>query len=157
MNAASTPSVSTSAQAWITGSGLSPAAQRAEAARLRQLGFKQAAAENLTTPGNSNRYGLSSVEEFSSHKSAEAELVNRTGPHSQGAPWSYFRVTQIPGARGFQAQGGTQGGRNIAFVDGPYYYVVGVGWQGMANAVPVPKLIAAAIILYHHVHTLAGG
>ena len=46
------------------------------------------------------------------------------------------------------------GGRNVGFTIGPYFYVVGVGWQGGAkNAVSLTALRAAALTLYHRVST----
>ena len=59
-----------------------------------------------------------------------------------------FRVSGIPGARGF----GDQGGINIVFADGDYAYLVGAGWNGSTQTVTKAQLLAAAKLLYHRVH-----
>jgi hypothetical protein len=152
MNVHSAPTVETDPLVWVAGENLPPAVQKAEVARLRRLGFRGAAHEDLITPTNPNRFGLSLVEQFSSRRSADAELARLPTP-GPGARWALFSVPAIPGARGFEASGGGQGGRNVAFVAGPFYYLVGAGWQaGDANAVTRTQLIAGAVLLYRRVH-----
>src|ERR1700693_6420399 len=65
---------------WVAGENFPASEQNAEVSRLRRLGFEAAIAENLVTPGNANRFGLSLLEQFSSRRSAAAELVHETGP-----------------------------------------------------------------------------
>lgn len=148
MSASSPPTLVGDVKIWVAGDDLSPSADAAEVARLRRLGFVAGISENLVTAGNPNRYGLSLLEHFSSAPSARAELAHQTGPSAPGGPAPHFAVPGIPGAVGFG--GGTDtGGRNVAFADGPYYYLVGAGWQGSAsNAVSQAKLIAVAKRLY---------
>jgi hypothetical protein len=70
---------------------------------------------------------------------------------SVNGPWTYFPVQGIPGARGFEHIGSSGNGRNVAFSDGVYYYLVGAGWSGSTNAVSRSAVIAAALVLYHRV------
>lgn len=148
MSAASPPRLVRDVKMWVAGNNLSPSADAAEVARLRRLGFVAGIGENLVTAGNPNRYGLSLLEQFTSARSARGELANQTGPTAPGGPQPHFAVHGIPGAVGFG--GGTDsGGRNVAFSDGRYYYLVGAGWQaGASNAVSQASLIAVAKRLY---------
>ena len=148
MSASSPPTLERDVTIWVAANNLSPSADAAEVARLRRLGFVAGITENLVTAGNPNRYGLSLLEQFSSARSARGELVHQTGPSAPGGPAPHFAVPGIPGAVGFG--GGTDsGGRNVAFAHGPYYYLVGAGWQGGAsNAVSQARLIAVAKRLY---------
>ena len=114
---------------------------------MRHLGFVAAVEEQLMTPGNPNRYGLSLVVQLSSAANAKAapEAFGSNGPST------FFTVTGIPGAVGFEQVGpqGAQGGRNIGFALGPYFYLVGAGWQkGAKNAIPRSTLRAAALLMY---------
>ena len=137
------------ASAWVTSGGFAPLAPKAEIVRLRKLGFVAGVNENLITPGNQNRYGLSAVQQFSSAKSATAELVFV----STSAPTTSFPVHGIPDARGFEEISNQSSGRNVAFADGDFYYIVGAGWGGgSSNAVSRSTLAAAAVVLYHRVH-----
>ena len=118
-------------------------------ARLRQLGFVAAVAEQLMTPGNPNRYGLSMVVQLSSAANAKAALKAQ---YASNGPWTLFTVTGIPGAVGFEQVAPPQGGRNIGFALGPYFYLVGAGWQnGAKNAIPRSALQAAALLTYNRV------
>jgi hypothetical protein len=144
--------VTTGASAWVSSpdSGIPTSGQKAEVARLRKLGFIAGVDENLVTAGNQNRGGLSAVEQFSSAKSAKAELAYES---TANGPWTYFSVHGIPGARGFEALSTQGNGRNVAFTSGVYYYVVGAGWSGgSTNAVSRSTLAAVALVLYHRVH-----
>lgn len=143
------------AASWAGGQNLSGAALTKEVDRLRRLGFVAALPENLTTKGNADRFGLSLVEQFSSSQSAKAELADATNRAGLSVK---FPVSGIPGAIGFESTGGTGGGRNVAFADGRYYYLVGDGWNSSSkDAVPRDKLIAAALTLYRKVHSEPGG
>jgi len=118
-------------------------------AKVRALGFVAGVAEQLTTPGNQNRFGLSMVVQVSSAANAKAALRY---DYTSIGPFTLFTVTGIPGAIGFEGSSGGQGGRNIGFTIGPYFYLVGAGWQnGAKNAIPRATLQAAALSLYKHV------
>jgi hypothetical protein len=144
------PTVTKGAATWVATEGLSTAARKAELARLHRLGFVAGIDENLVTPSNQHRFGLSLVEQFSSAASARAELTNAT--HTYG-PWTYYSIPGIPGARGFDSVSTSGGGRNVGFIDGPYFYVVGAGWNaGASNAVSRDTVIAGALLIYRHVH-----
>ncbi len=142
MKPSAPPKVVTSVAAWAQG-------DKSAAARFRKEGFVAGVAEQLVTPGNPNRYGLSLVEELSSAAGAKAEVTSTASSNGPGA----FNVPSIPGAIGFGGSGPDGGGRNVGFTVGPYAYVVGAGWQGGAkNAISVNTLRAAALLLYHRVN-----
>jgi hypothetical protein len=114
---------------------------------LHRFGFVAGISEQLSA--NQNRYGLTSVEQFSSAKGAHSELAAET---DGDGPWQMFSVPGIPAAVGFGQGGGGQGGRNIAFSHGDYVYLIGSGWQnGNKNGVPQASLIAVAQQLYKRV------
>jgi hypothetical protein len=143
------PIVTRGAMEWAVVEGLSSKPLRLEVARLRKLRFIAGVDENLITPGNGNRYGVSLVEQFSSTAAAQSELANAA---STDGPWSYFAVPGIPGARGFESIGGDGGGRNIAFTVGPFFYLVGAGWNGSSRgAVSLAAVTAAARQIYERV------
>ena len=149
MKPLSAPVVVSGAAAWVTDS-FPRSSRPAELARLRSLGFVAGIDENLITPGNGDRYGLSVTEEFSSGRSATAELVHAAAVNPT---WAHFAVPGIPGARGFELTQGARPGRTVGFTDGPFYYIVGVAWLGSStNAVSRAQLIAGALRLYHRVH-----
>jgi hypothetical protein len=125
--------------------------QSDQVGRLRKLGFVAGVGENLAVAGNEDRFGVSAVEQFSSASAARAELRYTS---TANGPWTDFPVHGIPGARGFEeiAHPGTSG-RNVAFADGDYAYIVGAGWNGgSANGVSRSTLESAALVLYHRVH-----
>jgi hypothetical protein len=149
MKPVSAPEVVAGAYAWATDS-FPKSSQKEELARFRSLGFVAGIDENLITPGNTDRYGLSLMEEFSSAKSAGAELVHAAAANPT---WTRFAVPGIPGARGFELIHGATGGCNVGFTDGPFYYIIGAGWLGGSrNAVSRAQLIASALVLYRRVH-----
>jgi hypothetical protein len=124
-----------------------PGAQALES-RMRKLGFVAAVVEQLITPGNPNRYGLSQVVQLSSAANAKSALKYY---YTSNGPWTRFTVTGIPGAVGFE-QLGPQGGSNIGFALGPYFYLTGDGWQnGAGNALSHATLQAAALLIYSRV------
>lgn len=144
MTPAKPPVVVRDATTWADG-------QTGYIATLKKEGFVAGIAEQLSTPGNGNRYGLSLVIQFASPAGAAAELKS---DYTQNGPWTRFAVPGIPGAVGFDgtANGGNHGGRNVGFTIGPYVYLVGAGWQnGAANAVPRATVVAAAQRLYSQV------
>jgi hypothetical protein len=133
-------------------SGVSSTQMNADYARLKRLGFMRGVVENLAmgaTPG------VSWVEEFPSPQAAGAELAAEIAEDKKGpsaADYAAFAVPGIPGARGISFLSGGQGGINIAFVKGPYYYLVGqeLGPSESAHA-GIANLIAAAQHLYRRV------
>ncbi|HUB76716.1 MAG TPA: hypothetical protein VL977_06655 [Solirubrobacteraceae bacterium] len=134
-----TPTAVTSVAAWAKSTG-------ASAATLRGWGFAGGVSDQLDTPDNPNRYGLSSVVELSSTADANAYLKRI---YSTGGPWKHFAVAGIPGAVGFEEAHGGDGGSNVVFTIGPYGYLLGVGWQGgNSNEIANATLIAAAHKLY---------
>jgi hypothetical protein len=133
---------------WVGGESLSTSQAQAESARLRHIGFVAGISEPLASSTNTDRYGLTGVEQFKTAKGASAELVHALATNG---PWTLFTVPGVPGARGFE-QDGSAGGRNVAFTHGDDYYIVGSGWQKKApDGVPRATMIAVAQTLYHHV------
>jgi hypothetical protein len=150
MKVAGPPVVAEGAAGFAAQEQLSPSALRTETARLKHLDFVAGAHEQLVSTSNGNASGLSAAEQFSSAASAKAELAHEA---SANGPWKYFAVPGIPGARGFGSTGNSGGGANVAFTDGPVYYLVGAGWSGgAANAVKQGSVIAAARAVYRRVH-----
>jgi hypothetical protein len=116
---------------------------------LRRLDFVAGVAQQLSASANPNRFGLSQVVQLSSPANATAALRYY---HTSNGPWTLFTVTGIPGAVGFEQSAGGQGGRNIGFAVGAYFYLVGDGWQdGAKNAIASSALQAAALLLYNRV------
>jgi len=149
MKPLSPPVVVHGASAWVTAS-FPKSSRAAELARFRSLGFVAGIDENLVTPGNTDRYGLSVMEEFSSATAASAELAHAAAANPT---WTRFAVPGIPRARGFELTRGASPGRTLAFTDGPFYYIVGAGWLGSSsNAVSRVQLISTALALYQRVH-----
>jgi hypothetical protein len=143
MKPSPSPKVVSSAAAWAQGGG------PVDETMLRRWGFVAGIAEQMVTPGNPNRYGLSAVVEFSPAASAKADVK---AFYTSNGPWTRFAVSGIPSAVGFEQSGSGMGGRNVGFSVGPYAYTVGVGWQaGAKNAVWVTALRNAALLLYHRV------
>lgn len=122
-------------------------------ARLTRLGFIRGVRENLSEGATS---GLSEVDQFHSVKAASAELAAEIAEDKSGVggPYKAFTVPGIPGAQGFALIEGGQGGVNIAFVKGPYYYLLG---QELAPSESVnaatASVTAAAQHLYRRVST----
>jgi hypothetical protein len=68
-------------------------------------------------------------------------------------PVAAFPVGGIPDARGYHLAGSGSGGDNVVFADGPFVYLVGVGWSAKAKNTPTrAQLIAAATRLYKRLH-----
>jgi hypothetical protein len=130
----------------LAGGGTTPA----DAVRLRRLRFVAGVREDLIIPGQTDRGGLSVVEQFPTHAAAATELAaNLKGP--SGAPLTPFPVSAFPGAHGFGSA--SVGGYNVAWADGPFFYLVGAGFRpGAANPPTAAQVIAAAHRLYVRVH-----
>jgi hypothetical protein len=121
---------------------------RTDYARLKRLGFIRGVRENLSEGATS---GLSEVEQFHSAKTANAELAAEIAEDKAGfgGPYKAFTVPGITGARGFTLIQGGQGGVNIAFVKGPYYYLVG---QELAPSESVNAAIASLTAAAQHLY-----
>ena len=93
--------------------------------------------------------------QFHSDKAARAELAGEVAEDKggSGGPYKAFAVPSIPDADGFSIIAGGSGGINIAFVKGPYFYLVGqeVGPGTGSISSGIANLIAAAEHLYHRV------
>lgn len=146
---ASPPAVNTTARSWVTAEQLPPSQLDAELARLTRLGFIRGAREDLTM---GNTPGLSLVEQFHSDKAAATELAAETAQSKASAQFKPVAVPGIPGASGFALLQAGQGGINIAFAKGPYYYLVGQELaSGESTKASTAALIAAAQHLYQRV------
>lgn len=138
------PSVSTGVPQWLAQSQ-TPAKQVApETARLKRLGFVAGATLALNSAKGP---GLSLVEQFRSPAGARSELKSQTLTFEVAPGFQKFPAPGIPGALGF---GFGNGGVNVAFADGDYYYVVGEAVPSTAANQAV--VIASAAKLYHRVH-----
>ena len=141
--------MNTTPRSWVTAEQLPPSQLDAEFARLTRLGFVRGAREDLTM---GNTPGLSLVEQFHTDRAATTELAAETAQSSASAQFKRFAVPGIPGAHGFALLQGGQGGINIAFAKGPYYYLVG---QELASGESIKartaSLVAAARHLYQRV------
>jgi hypothetical protein len=144
------------AKAWVaTGAhtGLTAAQARSEVARLTHEGFKKLLTEFLNSALGKGS-GLSWVMQLGSPASARAELAAEARrDRAQGHVAETFQVRAIPGAFAFgDVGGGSGGGENIVFADGPFLYLLGNGWSGSAHNPKHAALIAAATKLYKRVH-----
>jgi hypothetical protein len=90
MRSSKTPSAVRSVAGWASTS--------LSETKLRAWGFAGAVGDQLDTPGNSDRYGLSLVVELSSQANADAYLKYL---YTTNGPWTRFTVSGIPGAVGF--------------------------------------------------------
>jgi hypothetical protein len=127
--------------------------RRTETARLRGLGFKTWLVEDLVTPRNTARYGVSEVEEFTSHRSAATEVRYQAARSTLKGPAMRFDVPGIPGAIGFEHINRYTADRNVIFADGRFAYIVNAGWTKTGpNSVSRAEVIAAARRLYRRVH-----
>ena len=146
---AATPSPIRNVNEWLAAQGGGTTA--ADAARLRRLHFVAGLREDLVGSGQGMPAGLSLVEQFSSSAAAASELTAVANMPVPGQ--KPFAVSGIPGAHGFGGSAEGQGGYNVAWADGPYFYLVGAGYgPGTANPPTTAQVIAAAHALYRRVH-----
>jgi hypothetical protein len=125
---------------WISLEQLPADQAAAEKAMLKRDGFRAAVHEDVMS---SSTGGASVVEQFGSPQAAaDALAFYRERSKTFGPP---FNVTGDPGRCGLSGNGGT----NIIFSDGAYYYLVGQLGSGTAA---IAKLRAAARHLYQRVH-----
>ena len=109
---------------------------------VKQVATKNGAAE-----------GLSIVEQFKCLQGARSELATQLGRSRASRNYAAFRVSGIPGARGFDLSDRRSSGHNVVFTDGPYYYLVGTGTAtGTPRAPTRADTIDAAFRLYRRVH-----
>jgi hypothetical protein len=136
--------IDTSAGTWLAGE--QDPDVNADQARLTRGGFIRGVREDLSAGATP---GLSVVEQFHSAKAASAELAAEIAEDKveAGGQYKAFAVPGIPGARGYTLIHGSEGGINIAFVKGPYYYLVG---QELAPSQSVNAAIAGVSAAAQH-------
>jgi hypothetical protein len=134
-------------QSWLAAEQqTTPASATAEKAMLMRAGFREGATENLVKGITT---GSSIVERFRSPQAARDALafyVQRLKSDSAGA-FQSFSIPGIPEAQGLAYQ--QYSGVNIAFTNGPYYYLVD---EAASGATTIAALKAAALHLYHRLH-----
>ena len=115
----------TDAAKWVVEDDVPESLRSAETARLVRLGFVGGIRDELAQAGG-HAEGLSLVLEFSSPAAAISNLAFETSSRSGiPPPNKHFTVPGIPGARGFEYTSADEYGTNVAFVKGPYDYLVG--------------------------------
>lgn len=136
-----------SARSWLSADQLPRPLAAAEKAMLRHSGFREAAREDLINGGNTG--GLSVVEQFRTPQAARTALAFYVMLIKQGETGTFkpFSVRGIPQAQGLTDVNNS--GVNIAFSDGPCYYLVG---EMAGGPTAVAELNAAALRLYRRVH-----
>jgi hypothetical protein len=144
------PSVETNASRWARGN--------LSVDQLRRNGFVAGLRQTLY----SNRHdadALVSVALFGSAHDARTEIENEIGSARRSAnSFAAFPVPSIPAARGFALSGRGSAGYNVVFTDGPYVYLVGIGFAAAgAKHHSNAQTIAAASALYRRVHALGSG
>jgi hypothetical protein len=108
-----------------------PNSQRtADAAQLRENGFRSAATENLNaTRAAGNGAAISLVIELGSPAAAKREaagqLRSAIAAQGSGAPIKRFTVAGVPGASGFTASLPGSGAANVVFVEGSCVLLIG--------------------------------
>lgn len=138
------PNVVMSIPAWLQASQTPAARKRSETARLTRLGFVAAATQNLTSGKGP---GLSLVEQFRAPAGARSEFAGQVAAFKFSPGVKQFPVSGIPASFGF---GVSNGGTNVVFADGDYYYVVGAAIPPTASN--RSAVIGAAQKLYRRVH-----
>ena len=131
---------------------LTPAQRTAEVARLRREGFK-GLVQRFYARGTTQE-AVSWVMQLGSAAAARAELATTLDKYkvrdvAMGATFTPYTVAAIPGARGFGLRGGGQAGENLFFADGPFLYLVGVGWPTSAAKPPTRASLIAAVTKLH--------
>jgi hypothetical protein len=146
------------AELWVQADpNLTTVQRAAQLARLRREGFRGLDQE-LLDHGSVRGAGVSWTMRLSSPASARAELAASLSGYRKrdaaiGASVSSFAVDGVPNARGLDVRGSGQVGDNVFFTDGPYLYLVGVGWAiGDKHPPTRSGLISAVKKLYKRVH-----
>jgi hypothetical protein len=140
---------------WITLGGLAPEGYRKEARRLRNLGFVAGANEQFEPTGESAAQAVSVVERFKTEAAAKTELATQIGKTRTTSKGRFvpFKVPGISNARGFDLPGPKSDGHNVAFVDGPYYHLVGTGFHKGDKSPPSREVVIAAVeAMYKRLH-----
>ncbi len=148
------------ARNWISdGTGLTRTQVAARTVRLKRGGFVALLSERLiATSGVRDRAALSWVMQLGSARAARTELAaavrdSAADGRRTGHRYVAFRVSGIPGARGFRLTSPGSAGERVMFADGPFVYLVGTAWDPFTNHPPARvKLLAAARTLYRRVH-----
>lgn len=151
------PAAVTSVAAW---NKVAPSGGIDVEARLRRAGFVAAVREDLEWTKGSDRAALSAVVRLGSAGAARAEIAQQVrdfaAAPNRGRVKTYtpFAVPGIPGAHGLTLTDDRGGeGHNIIFADGPFTYLIGVGWGAQAKDPPTrAQLISTATTLYKRVH-----
>jgi hypothetical protein len=153
------PQIARSADAWANLDTLPRKQLAREVARLRRLGFVAGIGQYFSRGGR-ERQAISIAMQVRSAQAARAEVADwyedqKTSlqPDQRFVP---FAVPGIPGARGVDLHSpGLGGGHNIAFADGPFFYVVAAAYQGSEQRSRIrAEGIAAATDLYSRVSGL---
>ena len=137
------------AASWLEALEIPQSERPREAQRLNRLGFQGGIQERLRPIKRSTaEEAISLVEKFPSNSAARVELAAQVQvAKGQGA--SEFPVSGIPGARGF----GEPGAINVAFADGPHYYLVGLAFPpGASGVAGRGDVIAAAKRQFTRLH-----
>jgi hypothetical protein len=139
--------------AYVAGNpSLTSGQRRSQIRRLTREGFKKELTEFLNN-AQGPKFGLSSAMQFGSAAAARAERDAEIHfLKAQGQVSESFRVQAVPGAIGFGDTRGSSGGENILFADGPFVYLAGNSWSGLAHNPRRAALIRAATTLYERVH-----
>jgi hypothetical protein len=123
-----------------------------EAARLRGAGFVAGVTERLDPQTPSERQGLSFVVQFRRSRAARAEIEHTMAESQQTSTVTFFDVPGIPGASGWTTNATGSAGYNVAFANGPFMYLVGVGYDEAIEQPPTRGVvIRAAQRLYRRV------
>lgn len=120
---------------------------------LRRNGFVAGLKEDLHS-STTGADALSVVAQFRTAQGARDQVQAEIASARETAgTYTSFPVPGIPGARGFTLGDGVARGHNVVFSDGPFQYLVGIGFPvGAEDAVTRAQVIAAATALYRRVH-----
>jgi hypothetical protein len=153
------PQIIRSADAWVN-VDTQPTKQSArEVARLRRLGFVVGIFQYFNRDSR-ERQAVSIAMQLRSAEAARAEVSHWYGnqkasnqPDEKSVP---FAVPGVPGAHGVDLHSpGVGGGQNIAFADGPFFYLVGATYLGSEQRPRIrAEVIAATTALYARVRSL---
>jgi hypothetical protein len=136
---------------------LTAAQASAQVTRLRKEGFVAIVSRQLGTAQQEPWSALCWVMQLGSASAAKGELAaNVQEAKTTSKPpdtYAAFTVSGIPGARGFYQSSPGGAGNNVEFADGPFLYLLGVGWTSKPQNTPTrAELVAASIRLYARVH-----
>jgi hypothetical protein len=153
------PQVARSEDDWASLGGRSGKQLAREVARLRRLGFVVGIVQFFNRDGR-ERQAISIAMQVGSAEAARAEVADWYEDEKASIPpdqrFVPFAVPGIPGARGVDLYSpGLGGGHNIAFADGPFFYVVAAAYEGSEQRPRTrAAVIAATTALYARVKGL---